>query len=469
MPAPVRPASRLFNFILRHTLGAWVAHRFHARYDADVLADLKPPYLVIGNHTCFWDPFLMSVPIHYPVHFVASDEYFRTPFMRFVFSLVGGIPKTKNTRDTQTVRTLIGLKRAGAVLGLYPEGNRNWDGVTGPVFAATAKLVRKLAIPVVLVTTTGGTLTQPRWGRHWRDGWMQLSYRLLFTPEDCRTQSEQELRRHMVQALAHNDLEAVAQLAAAQDLTVRFTGRRLAERLELLLFQCPQCLQADTLVSDDNRFSCSLCGFTAVFGEDGQFHAAQADKDGTEPLPFANTHAWNRWQCDNLARSIQAGVAFPALSLPPDMGAPADHPQAAEAEANAPPPHRQETPLLSNDGALLQTGGKTGKLQSQGRGTLSLFANRLRFDADEAGALPISLPIPEISGLNIQYNNRVECYRKGTLFRFSFPDTARSVYKWHQALLYAGVPGADSEETASGSPARIRAHATQQKQEEPTT
>ena len=112
MPEAIRPASRLFNHLMRHTLGAWVAYRFHARFDAAALEGLAPPYLVIGNHTCFWDPFLMSVPVPGPVHFVASDEYFRTPFMRFVFSLIGGIPKTKNVRDTQTVRTLLTLKRA---------------------------------------------------------------------------------------------------------------------------------------------------------------------------------------------------------------------------------------------------------------------------------------------------------------------------------------------------------------------
>ena len=126
-------ASRLFNFILRHTLGAWVARRFHARYDADVLEGLPPPYLVVGNHTCFWDPFLLSVPIRYPVHFVASDEYF--PHTLHALCLLAGWRHSKNQKHP---RYADGTYPAGAqaprvaVLGLYPEGNRNWDGVTGP-------------------------------------------------------------------------------------------------------------------------------------------------------------------------------------------------------------------------------------------------------------------------------------------------------------------------------------------------
>lgn len=408
MPELVRPASLLFNRVLRHTLGAWVAHRFGARYDADVIKELKPPYLVIGNHTCIWDPFLLSVPIPRPVHFVASDEYFRTPFMRFLFSLVGGIPITKNTRDSKTVRTLLLLKKKGAILGIYPEGNRNWDGVTGPVFASTAKLLKKLAIPVVLVTTTGGTLTQPRWGLHWRKGWMKLSYRLLFPPEACRDLSEQALLDQMIEALAHDDLAATAEVAREEGLSLRFTGPRLAERLELLLFQCPECGAADSLSSREDTLRCTLCGFSVRYGEDGRFHPADMptrEGESAGPLPFSTTKDWNHWQCANLSDCIRRGGRFPEAFIP----------------ADAATPQKTDGVLLSNEGALLHTGGKTGKLHEQGKGTLTLFANRLRFDADEPGTMPISLPLQELAGLNIQYNNRFECYREGTLFRFSFP------------------------------------------------
>jgi 1-acyl-sn-glycerol-3-phosphate acyltransferase len=462
MPAPVRPASRLFNFILRHTLGAWVARRFRARYDADVLADLKPPYLVIGNHTCFWDPFLMSVPNHYPVHFVASDEYFRTPFMRFVFSLVGGIPKTKNTRDTQTVRTLIGLKRAGAVLGLYPEGNRNWDGVTGPVFAATAKLVRKLAIPVVLVTTTGGTLTQPRGGATGATAGCAL-LPLLFTPEDCKTLSEQELRRHMVQALAHNDLEASHNLPRAGS-HVRFTGRRLASGSSC------SCSSARSACRR-TRWSPTTTGFlqpVRFYGcirRDGQFHAAQADKDGTEPLPFANTHRGTGGNA-TISPEHPGGRAFPALSLHRTGGAGRPPASSRIRSERAPPPGRKRRCSQRRRAAANRRQKRQAAVA--GAGHPVAVCQPLRFDADEAGALPISLPIPEISGLNIQYNNRVECYRKGTRSASRSP-TPPALLQMASGPVYAGVPGADQEDAAPGSPARKQVRATQEKQEEPAT
>lgn len=87
----MRPASHLFNRLLRHTLGTWLVVRYRVRFEAAALDALEPPFLLVGNHTCNWDPFILSVPVRAPVHFLASDEYFRTPLLRFAFSLVGGI------------------------------------------------------------------------------------------------------------------------------------------------------------------------------------------------------------------------------------------------------------------------------------------------------------------------------------------------------------------------------------------
>ncbi len=434
-PGGIRPASRLFNRLLRHTLGRWLVIRYRVRFEASVLRTLTPPFLLVGNHTCNWDPFILSVPVRVPVHFVASDEYFRTPLLRFAFSLVGGIPKTKNVRDTQAVRTMLGLKRAGAVLGLYPEGNRSWDGVTGPIYGATAKLVRKLGIPVVAVETTGGSLTQPRWARHARHGPMRLAYRLLFTPEDCRSLPETVITERLVDALAHDDAGA-ADADARAGRPARYTGRRLAERLERFLFLCPACGRQDTLASRGSRLSCAACGRTVSFGTDGRFHPLPGTPGEAQvPSAFDTPRDWNRWQCDLLAETIRSGMA--ASSAP--------------------------AVLMQNLGARHQTGGRTGRLAEAGTGTLTLLADRLvfRHDGSELHGWkrtrpdppPLEIPLAGASGLNIQYNDRFELYAGDTLHRFSFPNTGISVWKWHQALLYAGVPGPDETGRAESGPA----------------
>ena len=422
MADAVRPANHLVNTLLRLTVGNFVRLRFRARFDAGILKSVRPPYLLIGNHTCNWDPFLMSFAVKAPIHFVASDEYFRTPLLRFLLRLVGGIPKTKNTSDLQPIRAMIALKRAGAIIGLYPEGNRNWDGVTGPLFESTAKLVKVFRIPVIAVETTGGSLSDPRWARHPRIGRMNLDFHLLFTPEDCKTLSGTEILAKMVAALAHDDHPASEARAVAEKEPFRFHGKRLAECLELFLFQCPSCKRVDTLASHVDVLRCIACGLTVRYGEDGRLHpdnsspaaSAVTSADTSASVPFALTHDWNRWQCANLQSAIENHLPFPALS-----------------------PVEWDPVLLGNDDACLHTGGKLGDLVPAGTGTLHLHPDRLIFLGTDAPEHILSFPLGGMTGLNIQYNNRVEFYHQDILYRFSFPKQIISVWKWHQALLYA--------------------------------
>ncbi len=449
MPEAFRPASKAFNVLLHLTLVNWLRLRFQPRIDAAALADVRPPYLLVGNHSCNWDAFFMGIPVHAPIHYVASDEYFRTPFLRFLFHLIGGIPKTKNLSDSGTIRAMLAAKKAGGILGLYPEGNRNWDGVTTPLIAPTAKLVKKFRIPVLSVVTTGNMLLQPRWCRYARSGPVFVDFRLLFTPEDCDTLTEEEIAVKLAAALAHDDHPDAEARAARAGLPFRYKGKRLAERLERFLFQCPSCGRADTLSSSEDLLRCTSCGMTVRYGEDGRLsHAAPT---APEPFIFPLARDWNRWQCGNLSDAIRKQIPYqPGETDTTDAKRTENPIRSAEVDSADPV-------LLVNSGAFLKTGGRTGKLADSGSGTLQLHADRLLFiPAPTAGAAPMQagsrslttqtapdsgtplvFPLSSVTGLNIQYNDKLEFYRDSTLFRISFPNTTLSVWKWHQAVLFA--------------------------------
>jgi 1-acyl-sn-glycerol-3-phosphate acyltransferase len=101
-------ASQIFNTILRFTLGAYIKIRFNPKANCDEIKDLKGPYILIGNHTNNWDPFIASIYIKEPVHFVAGEGNFKNPFLRWaLIKLVGAIPKTKFMPDSSTIRQII--------------------------------------------------------------------------------------------------------------------------------------------------------------------------------------------------------------------------------------------------------------------------------------------------------------------------------------------------------------------------
>ena len=51
------------------------------------------------------------------------------------------------------------LRWSGGVIGVFPEGKRNWDGRTDQLLFATAKLVEHLKVPVVTALLQGAHLS----------------------------------------------------------------------------------------------------------------------------------------------------------------------------------------------------------------------------------------------------------------------------------------------------------------------
>lgn len=135
---------------------------------------MNGPYIILGNHVTNWDPLLINCYVDEPICFIAGDSLFRNPFLKRILNYTGAIPKMKYTNDIRTIRSVLKAKKHERVIGIFPEGNRNWDGTTESFISATAKLVKSLNIPVVIATIRGGHLSHPRWADQHRKGTIEL-------------------------------------------------------------------------------------------------------------------------------------------------------------------------------------------------------------------------------------------------------------------------------------------------------
>jgi 1-acyl-sn-glycerol-3-phosphate acyltransferase len=197
--------SKWFNKFLKSTFGLYLIKRFNVRIFNSKILNIKPPYLVIGNHVGLWDPFLMSIGIPEPIYFVISDSYFRNFWLRQLLKLVGGIPKSKMLADSGTVRAILSITKRNGVIGLYPEGARNWDLKNVPVIYSTAKLIKNLKIPVITTLMQGAGLTRPRWARSSRTGIINLNYDVLLTPEEIKKMDVDEIYNKVVDGIKFNE------------------------------------------------------------------------------------------------------------------------------------------------------------------------------------------------------------------------------------------------------------------------
>lgn len=386
-----RMAGTLFNKFLKLILGSYMRYLFGYRISNGQISGLKPPYIVIANHTNFWDPFMLSMCIPGPVHFVTSDAYFRNPVLKFLLRYVGAIPKTKSVPDMQSIKHILYVAKSNGVVGIFAEGRRNWDGTTLPLPYPTAKLIKSMKIPVVSVLFEGACLSMPRWAKHTRRGELTMTCRQVYTGEVIKELSTDEIFAGITASLEHDEYNW------QRSRMTPYKGRKLAERLELFLFLCPECKSTIHLKSHNDIFYCTRCKYTVRYDEYGFF------KPVSGRLYFDNPREWNLWQLEVLKSEILTKGSRPGSG-----------------------------PLMEDENVTAYMGGKSIPLKLLYKGCLYLYCDRIVFKSREG--TDYSFMLSEIYGENIQYNDQIEFYHEKVLYRFGGCQCPISAYKWVRAV-----------------------------------
>jgi len=383
----------LFNKFLKLVLGNYIKLLFDYRISSrEVLKNLKPPYIVLANHTNFWDPFLLSMCFPGPVYFVTSDAYFRNPVLKVLLRLVGAIPKTKRISDPGSIRGILEVVKNKGIIGIFPEGNRSWDGKTLPLLPPTAKLIKLLGIPVVCMLLKGACLSMPRWSAYTRRGLLEMTPARILDSQEIASMSADDIFEIITDSLQYDEYES------QRMRMLPYKGKRKAEHLELFLFTCPKCLRTDQMRSMGDLFGCGACGYQVAYGSKGFFESHSGG------LIFDNPRDWNLWQLQQLDRTI-----------------------AEKINSNSGQSIFEERQIL------LRTGGKTGKLSSpSSAGTLSLYPQSLVYC--DGNNNEHRFPLAGISGVNVQSNNQLEFIFNKMLYRFSAGNGLMPAYKFTIAI-----------------------------------
>jgi len=385
-------ASRTLNRILRLTLAPWITNRYRVRAEnTGIFKRIRPPYLILPNHTSVWDPFMVNKYVPGVIHYVVSDANFRSKVVEFGLGLVGSIPKTKVMSDLDTVKNIMKIKEAGGIVGIFPEGQNTWDGHTMPMYFSTAKLAKLLRVPVITARISGAYLSKPRWSKKRRRGRVTILYDVAFTPEELRRATVEEIDTRIAKHLEHDEYEF------NRFHRIRYVGPDRAEYAEIALFTCPQCLEIGTLRSEGNLLRCTECGYTVRYDLYGFFQPVSG------ALRFDTMRSWNLWQAEELRRRLAEFVVTP----------------------NAPP-------LFAEERVKVEIGYKSMPLELYRIGRIALYPDRIELAAEHAE--PERFPIAAIVGINVQNNERLEFYANENLYRVTILDPRGCTYKWDLAV-----------------------------------
>ena len=247
--------------------------------------DRKQNYLIICNHSCSLDPFMLGKSFFRPIYFVASDDLLKNGLISKIMKhTVAPIPIRKGTMDISSIRNCISIAKEGGTIGIFPEGNRTYSGEISYLGINLVKFIRKLDLPLIIYHIDGGYGLDPRWGKKSRRGKGSRGYvqRLLSKEELCSLKDEELLK--------------IINTNLSQEISpsLRFKSKEKAEYLERVLFVCPKCHALETLVSEKNAIRCKCCSLEATYEEDLSFSSNEPS------FKFKKVSEWMNYQKEYL-------------------------------------------------------------------------------------------------------------------------------------------------------------------------
>ena len=123
------------------------------------------PFFLIPNHQSVLDPILVQASCPRPVHSFTKSTQFGSRIFRWLLPRLNAIPTRRYRVDPQVVRVALRTIRNGGVVGIYPEGERSWDGTLQPLRRGTVRLLLKAGVPVIPCGVVGSYDVWPRWSK----------------------------------------------------------------------------------------------------------------------------------------------------------------------------------------------------------------------------------------------------------------------------------------------------------------
>ncbi len=276
-------------YFSKHICSLMMRKKFGYRHPKAI--KLKEPTIIMSNHLTDNDLMFIAPCIKNYLVFACSEHLTRANgFLSALIRSFKPVLIGKGSVAIGPTRQMIETVRDGNCLCLFPEGSRTFDGITNPIAKATGNLVKMCKCALLTYHLEGGYFVQPRWTSVWRKGRVTGYVKHLYSAEEVSKMSADEIYEIICSDLYENAYER--QLKDPK----KFTGDRLAEGIENILYICPECGQIETISSKGNEFACT-CGMKGVYDEYGMLNGTR----------FRTVPEWENWENEELLKRYNEG------------------------------------------------------------------------------------------------------------------------------------------------------------------
>lgn len=139
--------------------------------------------LLVSNHLSHLDVFILGIPLHRPLNYMARSTLFFPPLGVFIRS-VGGFPIQREGMGTQGLKETLKRIRKGGIVVLFPEGTRSRDGEIAELKSGIAVLAARARVPVIPSALAGTFEAWPRTRPFPRPHAVRIHYGTPIMPEE---------------------------------------------------------------------------------------------------------------------------------------------------------------------------------------------------------------------------------------------------------------------------------------------
>lgn len=246
--------------------------KFNLKIKKNEIKKLKGPYVVIANHESAIDFINLACCTKRRITFVVSNSFYQSLKVNPLLKRCHVIPKQQfqtSIADMKKMKRAIELKQP---LAIYPAGLMSDNGISTPIPKATGKFIKWLGVDVYIAYSKGSYFTNPKWGKGFRKGKIELSVTKLLTKEQLEEYSPEDLQKLICDKLYFD-----AYKNQEKSMTEYKKGNNI-KGLENVLYWCPKCNKFFTNeVIGVDTIRCSNCGNEVYADKYGFLHPKTID------------------------------------------------------------------------------------------------------------------------------------------------------------------------------------------------
>lgn len=233
------------------------------------------PFIIISNHLCYLDPFFITSESRRYIRFLTTIEVFRDRVNRWIFYKWGAIPKRRYALDLRSIKEVKNILSRSGIVGIFPEGERSWDGRNIEIPSGNLNFLLKLGVPLVPVRIKGSYMAWPRWSPVPRKARVEIRF--------FRALSTQEIRETKnLNKLINSTLHSIKD----DNGTCQVKGLKLNRKINTLLWCCPLCYTNESLIPlPHNTIKCKNCQEEWII--DGYHNLKRISTNKNENMPLS--------------------------------------------------------------------------------------------------------------------------------------------------------------------------------------